>query len=241
MRGGLCFGVGPRSGLWFCFLVALRMRWRMGRLCGSNTSTGCSAVIFDRAIGVWCSYDLGMESIYDIRYEYSIYDYSTYISTPKNSLEYPLNGTIGLNTIQSWWGNTVFTKTGDWNSVSLKTVAPGDTFGCVQLLTLFSFSFFLCSTPLCSALLLFLLTEMPRSRRSPCRETRHTGDLSPHSLVIPLGFLLFRRLLFSQYLGRFPLLVYYLPLTIISGAVHNVQRHVLRNTRRSSLSCFFAS
>lgn len=48
-----------------------------------------------------------------------------------NSLEYPLNGTIGLNTIQSWWGNTVFTRTGDWNSVSLKTVAPGQTFGCV--------------------------------------------------------------------------------------------------------------
>lgn len=113
------------------------MRWRMGRLHGSNTSTGCSAVIFDCAIGVWCSYDLGMESINNTRY--TIYDKRLldYISTPKNSLEYPLNGTIGLNTIQSWWGNTVFTKTGDWNSVSLKTVAPGDTFGCVYSLTLF--------------------------------------------------------------------------------------------------------
>ena len=44
---------------------------------------------------------------------------------------------IGINTIQVWWGNTVFTKTGDWNSVSLKTVAPGQTFGYVSLL--FSF------------------------------------------------------------------------------------------------------
>jgi len=44
-------------------------------------------------------------------------------------LEYPLNGQIGINTIQTWWGNTVFTKTGDWNSVSLKTVPPGMTFG----------------------------------------------------------------------------------------------------------------
>ncbi|THH12088.1 hypothetical protein EW145_g232 [Phellinidium pouzarii] len=45
------------------------------------------------------------------------------------SLEYPRNGSIGLSTIQSWWGNTVFTKTGDWNSVTLKTVPEGQTFG----------------------------------------------------------------------------------------------------------------
>ncbi|KAI5123186.1 hypothetical protein M0805_003953 [Coniferiporia weirii] len=44
-------------------------------------------------------------------------------------LEYPLNGQIGINTIQSWWGNTVFTRTGDWNSVTLKTVPVGQTFG----------------------------------------------------------------------------------------------------------------
>ncbi|KAL5536735.1 hypothetical protein ACEPAF_558 [Sanghuangporus sanghuang] len=44
-------------------------------------------------------------------------------------LEYPLNGQIGIDTIQTWWGNTVFTKTGDWNSVSLQTVPDGQTFG----------------------------------------------------------------------------------------------------------------
>ncbi|PAV19744.1 OPT oligopeptide transporter [Pyrrhoderma noxium] len=44
-------------------------------------------------------------------------------------LQYPMNGEIGLNTIQSWWGNTVFTNTGDWNSVSLKTIPIGETFG----------------------------------------------------------------------------------------------------------------
>ena len=44
-------------------------------------------------------------------------------------LQYPKNGTIGATTIQTWWGNTVFTKTGDWNSVTLKTVADGQTFG----------------------------------------------------------------------------------------------------------------
>ncbi|KAI5123303.1 hypothetical protein M0805_009324 [Coniferiporia weirii] len=44
-------------------------------------------------------------------------------------LQYPKNGTIGATTIQTWWGNTVFTKTGDWNSVTLKTVPAGQTFG----------------------------------------------------------------------------------------------------------------
>lgn len=171
-----------------------------------------------------------MESIYDTR----LLDY---ISTPQNSLEYPLNGTIGLNTIQSWWGNTVFTKTGDWNSVSLKTVAPGDTFGCVYSLTLFFF-----------VLLRFTLF---RSALSPYRNasaakvslTRDPRCGRPFSPLpyYPSWFLLFRRPLFSQYLGRFPFLVNFLPLTFILGVVHNVQRHVLRNTRWSSLSCFFAS
>lgn len=45
------------------------------------------------------------------------------------SLQYPKNGQIGIDTIQAWWGNTVFANTGDWNSVSLKTVPDGQTFG----------------------------------------------------------------------------------------------------------------
>lgn len=217
------------------------MRWRMGRLYGSNTSNGCSAVIFDCAIGVWCSYDLGMESINNTRY--TIYDTPLldYIATPQNSLEYPLNGTIGLNTIQSWWGNTVFTKTGDWNSVSLKTVAPGDTFGCVHFLTLFSFLFYF-------ALLHFVLHyysfSLPKCLgREGLLDARPEmrATFLPTPLLSLLGSFCSEGFFFSQYLGRFPLLVYYLPLTIILGAVHNVQRHVLRNTRRSSLSCFFAS
>ena len=53
-------------------------------------------------------------------------------------LQYPLNGTIGANTILTWWGNTVFTNTGDWNSVALKTVPDGQIFGLVFI--------FLCST-----------------------------------------------------------------------------------------------
>lgn len=40
-----------------------------------------------------------------------------------------MNGQIGINTIQAWWGNTVFTRTGDWNNVVLQTVPPGKTFG----------------------------------------------------------------------------------------------------------------
>ncbi|KAJ3875264.1 small oligopeptide transporter [Lentinula edodes] len=44
-------------------------------------------------------------------------------------LQYPLNGTIGINTIQKWWGNTVYTRTLDWKSPPLRTLAPGETFG----------------------------------------------------------------------------------------------------------------
>jgi len=44
-------------------------------------------------------------------------------------LEYPKNGTIGLNTVQSWWGNTVFRNTTDWRALPLLTVPEGSTFG----------------------------------------------------------------------------------------------------------------
>jgi hypothetical protein len=45
------------------------------------------------------------------------------------TLQYPANGTIGLNTIQQWWGNTVYTKTADFAGVPFKTVPDGGTFG----------------------------------------------------------------------------------------------------------------
>ncbi|KAI5121403.1 hypothetical protein M0805_003175 [Coniferiporia weirii] len=44
-------------------------------------------------------------------------------------LEYPRNGTIGENTLMKWWGNTVFTKTADYDSLPLKPLAVGETFG----------------------------------------------------------------------------------------------------------------
>nr|GAT53596.1 OPT oligopeptide transporter [Mycena chlorophos] len=43
-------------------------------------------------------------------------------------LEYPKNGTIGLNTIQAWWGNTVWQKTADAEGLPLLT-PPNGTFG----------------------------------------------------------------------------------------------------------------
>lgn len=44
-------------------------------------------------------------------------------------LQYPKNGTIGLNTVQTWWGNTVFTATADGKYTSLLTLQEGSTFG----------------------------------------------------------------------------------------------------------------
>ncbi|KAI0245630.1 small oligopeptide transporter [Lactifluus subvellereus] len=45
------------------------------------------------------------------------------------SLQYTKNGTIGLNSIQNWWGNTVYTKTADYAGVPAKTLPEGGTFG----------------------------------------------------------------------------------------------------------------
>jgi len=44
-------------------------------------------------------------------------------------LQYPKNSTIGLNTIQAWWGNTVYLNTADWNYTSWKGLADGAIFG----------------------------------------------------------------------------------------------------------------
>jgi len=44
-------------------------------------------------------------------------------------LQFPLNGTIGMNSIQSWWGNTVFTRTLDYEGAPMLTVPSGSTFG----------------------------------------------------------------------------------------------------------------
>ncbi|KAF7290406.1 OPT oligopeptide transporter [Mycena chlorophos] len=44
-------------------------------------------------------------------------------------LEYPRNGTIGLTTIQSWWGNTVWLNTADGRKTPLIELIPGETFG----------------------------------------------------------------------------------------------------------------
>ena len=43
------------------------------------------------------------------------------------SLQYPKNGTIGEDTIQSWWGNTVFLDTADYLGAPLKQLGHGVT------------------------------------------------------------------------------------------------------------------
>ena len=45
------------------------------------------------------------------------------------ALQYPKNGTIGLHSIQRWWGNLVYTRTGDYAGVANKVLAKGETFG----------------------------------------------------------------------------------------------------------------
>ncbi|KAJ7172836.1 OPT oligopeptide transporter [Mycena crocata] len=44
-------------------------------------------------------------------------------------LQYPRNGDIGLTTIQTWWGNTVWLNTADGNKTPMISLGEGETFG----------------------------------------------------------------------------------------------------------------
>lgn len=45
------------------------------------------------------------------------------------ALQYPQNGNIGKNTIQSWWGNTVSFNNADGMALPLIPLAKGQSFG----------------------------------------------------------------------------------------------------------------
>jgi OPT family small oligopeptide transporter len=45
------------------------------------------------------------------------------------ALQFPKNNTIGLNTVQAWWGNNVYYNTADGNDMPYKVLAEGETFG----------------------------------------------------------------------------------------------------------------
>lgn len=44
-------------------------------------------------------------------------------------LQYPANGTIGVNNILTWWGNTVMANTADYNSAALLPIPAKGYFG----------------------------------------------------------------------------------------------------------------
>jgi len=44
-------------------------------------------------------------------------------------LQYPKNGTIGAETIQTWWGNTVYTTNADYLGTPMRLLAKGEWFG----------------------------------------------------------------------------------------------------------------
>ncbi|KAH6903907.1 OPT oligopeptide transporter [Coprinopsis sp. MPI-PUGE-AT-0042] len=45
------------------------------------------------------------------------------------TLQYPKNGDIGVNTIQSWWGNVIPYETADGKGTPLRTLVEGEKFG----------------------------------------------------------------------------------------------------------------
>ncbi|KAJ7148645.1 small oligopeptide transporter [Mycena crocata] len=44
-------------------------------------------------------------------------------------LQYPLNGSIGKQSVLKWWGNTVFMDTLDWKNAPFRILQNGETFG----------------------------------------------------------------------------------------------------------------
>ena len=44
-------------------------------------------------------------------------------------LQFPKDGTIGASSIQTWWGNTVYQNTADWNQLPLLPPPANGTFG----------------------------------------------------------------------------------------------------------------
>ncbi|KAM6495187.1 small oligopeptide transporter [Amanita muscaria] len=51
-------------------------------------------------------------------------------------LQYPLNGRLGFNSIQQWWGNQVFKQTTDWQNAARISLQSGETFGFAHLFRL---------------------------------------------------------------------------------------------------------
>ncbi|KAF8261430.1 OPT oligopeptide transporter [Lactarius quietus] len=79
-------------------------------------------VIRRRHFGWWTKYNYVLSAALDAGYDIGV----VFIFF---TLQYPDNGNIGLNSIQSWWGNTVFLNTADAKGTPLKTLSGGETFG----------------------------------------------------------------------------------------------------------------
>ncbi|KAF8257802.1 OPT oligopeptide transporter protein-domain-containing protein [Lactarius quietus] len=79
-------------------------------------------VIRRRHFGWWTKYNYVLSGALDAAYAIgAVFIFFT--------LQYPDNGNIGLNSIQSWWGNTVFLNTADSKGTPFKTLSDGQTFG----------------------------------------------------------------------------------------------------------------
>ncbi|KAF9078018.1 OPT oligopeptide transporter protein-domain-containing protein, partial [Rhodocollybia butyracea] len=80
----------------------------------------------------WAKYNYVLSAALDVGTAVGlILIYFWQVQHSSHSLQYPLHGTIGVNTIQKWWGNTVYMDTLDWQNAPLRPLASGETFGSV--------------------------------------------------------------------------------------------------------------
>ncbi|KAF8261428.1 OPT oligopeptide transporter protein-domain-containing protein [Lactarius quietus] len=79
-------------------------------------------VIRRRHFGWWTKYNYMLSVALDAGYAIGV----VFIFF---TLQYPDNGNIGLNSIQNWWGNTVFLNTADAKGTPFKSLSDGQMFG----------------------------------------------------------------------------------------------------------------
>ncbi|KAN0103573.1 oligopeptide transporter [Russula decolorans] len=79
-------------------------------------------IIRRRHFDWWAKYNYVLSAGLDVGYVFGVFIVFF-------TLQYPKNGTIGLDSIQKWWGNTVYMKTADYTGVPFKSLPEGENFG----------------------------------------------------------------------------------------------------------------
>ena len=94
-------------------------------------------VVRRKHFSYWAKYNYVLSAALDagtaigliLVYFWSVNCYRSFPKAHSYSLQYPMEGNIGKNTIQQWWGNQVYRRTLDWEATPLRKLPVGSKFG----------------------------------------------------------------------------------------------------------------